>query len=300
MFEFGPSTNVVIAKIYAPNPPIEARRPGPGAGEPPPIPPEPAAHTDKPAAVTEADIPRLVKELADSRKRKNAVFALTKIGKPALPALIETIRGKDRRLHEPAIEVLFEIDRDVVPSLVKAGKPAVPALIEALRGEDDRLHQPAAEALGKIGPEAAEAIGPLMRAVLDSQEREAGEEPAHRRDFVTARKALLKVGMHTPKAVPILVKLIDDDDRSIRLWAVGALGEIGPDAKAAVPELVKRLNASHSGELGYLAGALGKIGPAAGEAAPALVRLAFDGEALAKIGKPAVPWIKRCFKTRSG
>jgi len=76
--------------------------------------------------------------------------SLIKIGKPAVPALIDLLAAKEWAARENASEILGEIGDD----------RAVPALIGALKDELRGVRMKAAEALGKIGDERA--LPPLM------------------------------------------------------------------------------------------------------------------------------------------
>lgn len=72
--------------------------------------------------------------------RYTAVEALTKIGKPAIPALIEVLRVGDWDLRGRTAEALGEIGDNT----------AVPALNEALKDKDKNVRQAAAKALEKL------------------------------------------------------------------------------------------------------------------------------------------------------
>ena len=74
-------------------------------------------------------------------------------------------------------------------------------------------------------------------------------------------------------AVPGLVRLLQDDDESVRVTAAVCLGFIGPGAELAVPELIKEFEREKSATTnGHFeaAFALGQIGPAAQAAIPSL------------------------------
>jgi HEAT repeat protein len=255
----------------------------------------------------------LVKALPDTEEERKAVkTAMEKVqGKPAM----EKVQGKpapgkpndgaaQTRIPRLIADLPDYSQREAaIAELAKIGEPAVEALIEALRGEDLRLYDPAAEALGKIGPKAVEAIPALIRSIRDHEERQGrlrGEELSHWRRFVTAEQALLRIGIHTRPAVPYLATLAEDEDYYVRMRAMVALRQIGPDAQTAVQALVRQLFSKDETTRGLAADALGSIGRGAGDAAPALGKALsgasnnYDriGNALARIGKPAVASLK--------
>jgi hypothetical protein len=115
---------------------------------------------------------------------KVAAEALVRIGKPAVPALIATLKYGDWGVRKKAAETLGEIGDDsavpaliaalkeggrgenywmatdwaaeaAVEALVKIGKAAVPALIAALTDKDKYMRYWAAKALVKIGDVSA-------------------------------------------------------------------------------------------------------------------------------------------------
>jgi HEAT repeat protein len=95
-----------------------------------------------------------------------------------------------------------------------------------------------------------------------------------------------------PRAVPTLVRALEDKRWWVRAYSAWALGGIGPAAKDAVPALVLSLKNDSDGREFY-AKALGQIGPAASAAVPELILALEDSDvrvrkqsarALGKIG----------------
>jgi len=125
--------------------------------------------------------PALVDCLGDLRVRPEAVEALGRIGKPAVPALVTVLKGNDRVARLGAVQALSRIgpsaaeatpaliallgDPDVrleaVRTLGLIGKPAVPGLVKALDDGDEDVRRGAALTLGHIGPDAREATSKL-------------------------------------------------------------------------------------------------------------------------------------------
>ena len=54
---------------------------------------------------------------------------------------------------------------------------------------------------------------------------------------MNAALALGKIGPDAKAAVPLLTKLLKDEERQVQVAAIHALGGIGPDSKPAVPAL---------------------------------------------------------------
>lgn len=98
----------------------------------------------------------------DWSMRKTAMFALGRIGAPAVPHLIQAVRSPDPEVRHHAVETLSRIGPE-------AGE-AVPDLVRALNDQDPLVRKTAARALGQIGPSAAEAVPALLRLLVESPE----------------------------------------------------------------------------------------------------------------------------------
>jgi HEAT repeat protein len=132
-------------------------------------------------------VPELVAALGDQGVRAEAVQAIKRIGKPAVPFLKEALGNRDPTVRLGAVRAVGSLGGDaveLVPSLVpllreealrrdllrafeKLGKAAVPALIAELKSKDSVVREVASQALGWIGPDAGLAIAPLQRLVED-------------------------------------------------------------------------------------------------------------------------------------
>lgn len=155
--------------------------------------------------------------------------------------------------------------------------------IADLSSDDLRQRWYAAYELGQVGPEAAEAVGPLMTVL----ENLGGHE--HVRGM--AAWALGRMGARAEQAVPVLVGTLGSAHLSVRRNAPLALARIGPPAATpAVPRLVGllgdpdpevRVNAAvalwkidrHERAISTLGAMLSGAGPGAYEAAVALGQL---------------------------
>lgn len=98
-----------------------------------------------------------VRPFDDWTMREAAAVALSRIGEPAVPSLIEALRSPDPTLRQQAADTLARIG--------PGAAAAVPALTALLEDADPRVRKSAARALGQIGPAAADAVPSLMRAL---------------------------------------------------------------------------------------------------------------------------------------
>ena len=139
----------------------------------------------------------------------DAVFALSAIGRPAVPHMVELLDENDWWVRAAAADVLGDLGT--------AASDTVPHLTRALDDEAEWVRRNAVEALGNIGPAAAEAVPALSRRLRDSE-----SWIRH-----NAALSLAKIGPAAAEAVPALRKNIDDEDRYARANAAVALERIG-------------------------------------------------------------------------
>ena len=127
-----------------------------------PLPP-PATTTGGSSAAKAAENLRrfTVRPFEEWTMRETAAAALGRIGKPAVPKLIEALASPNPVLRHQAADTLARIG----PSAADA----VPALIQSLRDEDPLVRKSAARALGQIGPEAADAVPNLIDMLLEDE-----------------------------------------------------------------------------------------------------------------------------------
>jgi HEAT repeat protein len=90
-----------------------------------------------------------------------AAEALSRIGPPAVPMLVEALNSRDGQIRRQACAVLMRMGPDA--------KEAVPHLVSLLEDEDQELRKMASKALGRIGPDAAPAVPALMRTMLEGE-----------------------------------------------------------------------------------------------------------------------------------
>ncbi len=197
--------------------------------------------------------------LTDTEKayRDAAILALRRIGKPAVPSLVRTLKSPNVLLRRAAASGLIGI-----------GSPAAnAALAEALRDEDAKVRASAALALGWRGNVAAAPA--LVKALSDPEWRvvdaavsafgEIGTKAINPLLAVLARgdtgvelqyqisRALVEMGRD---AVPDLISALDTSPKPVQRWVAVALGEIG-DPKAVEP--LRKLEARAEGDLKWVA-----------------------------------------------
>ena len=203
-------------------------------------------------------VPALVEALEDSYEpmRRNAIYALGAIGKPAVEPLIDALDSEKEAFEmEPILHIC-----DAAHGLAATSASAVPPLISALEDERENVRASAAYALGEMGPTAAEAIDGLVSLLTDESEEV--------RRHATSALGMIKVPVS--KTVPALVKVLEDrEDTDLAFFAAQALARIGPDAADAVPALGEALMSESAYVRGFSSEALSRIGTA--EALQALV-----------------------------
>lgn len=98
-------------------------------------------------------------EFREPTEQEVAATALGRIGRPAVPALIQTLGHRDPEVRRQAALVLARIGPDAYP--------AVRELTGLLGDPEEDVRKAAARALGQIGPDAAEAVPALMRQLVE-------------------------------------------------------------------------------------------------------------------------------------
>ena len=194
-------------------------------------------------------VPALVAALEDSYEpmRRNAIYALGAIGKPAVEPLTDALDAEKEAFEmEPILHIC-----DPAHGLAAIGASAVPALITALEDDRENVRASAAYALGEIGPVAAEAVDRLIGLLTDKSEEV--------RRHATSALGMIKVPVL--KTVPALVKVLEDrEDTDLAFFAAQALTRIGPDATEAVPALGEALMSESAYVRGFSSEALSRIG----------------------------------------
>jgi HEAT repeat protein len=179
----------------------------------------------------------------DGPYRAAAVLALSRIGGPAIPALVREIHSPDVVMRRAAAEALIgtkaaaangalvaalsDPDASVRAPAARAlgwsgNVSAVGALVGALKDKDWRVVDSAAIALGDIG---TDAIGPLAAVLASSQDEKLGYQIS---------RAMFNMGL---PAVPALITALGNPSPTVQMWVATALG--GINDQRAVPALQK-------------------------------------------------------------
>jgi HEAT repeat protein len=267
--------------------------------------------------VTEAYLDALKNE--SPMVRQFAAEQIGKLGadaKEAAPALMITLRDKDKAVRGASADALEKI-----------GKGVVPALREQIKDKDPELRAQAIETLGEVGPRAKDALPDIKGALNDQSPkvrlqaakaiRKIGDTQAAAAEFIkllgdpdiNVRKitaaALEELGADAKDATPGLAKLLKEKDKELRLQAIMTLKSIGPGAKDAVAGLIAIVMDQDVEIRNAAIQTLGRIGPDAKDAIPVLIVLFKDKDegtrgmaatAVGEIGPAAVPTLVQALK----
>jgi HEAT repeat protein len=180
--------------------------------------------------------------------RAHAAEALGKIGTSSLsavPQLITLMADKDQIVRRKAVAALREIrpgpklgleplvkmleDADagvryrVLQTLAEGGSLVVPGVVKAL--ENERATYWALLVLREIGPDAKEAVAPLIGLMADPR-------PEIRRESIIA---LAEIGEASAPAVPQLIKAMDDPaTQAAATYALAKIGKVPAEAVTAI------------------------------------------------------------------
>jgi HEAT repeat protein len=239
----------------------------------------------------EVSVPLFSKLMADvdPATRAGALNALAEVGKPAVPALVQSLKdekatywvclilgeiGPDAAEAVPAlVEVLKadqrpEVRREAVLALAAIGPAAagaVPPLVEALADKDTAIGASAAYALGCVGPQAKEALPALAKSLENA-------DPFLKTASGWALAKIEPTEAHRATAVALLLSALKSDQPRLRRAAVLGLASLKPPAELVLPQLTEVVKV------------VGK--DAAGDTL----------EVLVVIGEPAVPVLAEALK----
>lgn len=226
-------------------------------------------------------LPMLLELWGDEHRhtRLYASYAIAKIGKPAIPTLIQILRNEEEK--ENAIYGASE-------ALGSMGSLALPELIETLEYFRERLlvrdskyyhlipnmFSYTLSALEEIGTTAASVVPELIDMLND-------KVPLENRQFLHKRivEALGIIGANSPIVViPPLIKVLQDADVFVRCEAVKSLGKVKPtDAQVidALTRILKDKDEDNNVRISAVR-TLGKIGDSAAYAVPILIEMMRD------------------------
>jgi HEAT repeat protein len=133
-------------------------------------------------------------------------------------ALRETVKNGQKKARIAAIQTLGDIAQSPADAYRDLAKPAVPELIEALGDKDDDVRIWAAIALGQIGPDAVNAVQPLLSLLRTEENPQA---------ICGAIQALGEIGPGAESALPVLAAIAQDPKHTAQVFAAQALWRIG-------------------------------------------------------------------------
>jgi HEAT repeat protein len=197
------------------------------------------------AKMGETAVPPLIEGMKSDKAhvRWTCAIALGRIGpsaKAAVPSLMTALSDPEQKGLYRVAEVAAEALGQIGPAAVSA----IPALIDALRKSHISMQFPVAKALKEIGPE--HAIAWLIPLLAEEKARwgashvltEIGAAAVpdliallmsgnlSRHHASSAIRTLGWIGSSAMSAVPVLIRLLRDDDSFVRCEAVKALATI--------------------------------------------------------------------------
>jgi HEAT repeat protein len=218
-----------------------------------------------------------------------ATATLGKIGPDAAPAVPALIALLEREPSSSVIDALGKIGpeaRGALPRLLEiidSSGPSVP------RTDGDprvvlwvrhyALRASALRALGGIGDSSPQIIGILRRCIHTNEgpaDRNITLSRAASLVRIAALQSLVLLANDAQRTLPDLLPLFDEDELSLRVQAVLAIGHLTGDRGEAIGPLTVALTDENIYIQLAAALALGEIGPAAGSASSALEALADD------------------------
>jgi HEAT repeat protein len=238
-----------------------------------------------------------------------AIESLQRIGPPAVPALIDGLKGQSRNTRRFVAWLLSEFD---VPSYWSEARLAVPSLVSVakMQSEDPRVRTYAIRALATTRPHEHEVVLSLV-SLLDDRNPEIRREvvaklPEDNRHRAVIFSALTKglkdddrtvrslaaerigqIGPSAESSVSALLELVKDEDRYVRRAAIAALGAVKAKPEVVVPVLVEALKDEYQNVDEDTRDAalelLGKLGPQAKDAVPAIIDVFPKGSAHIRI-----------------
>jgi len=193
-------------------------------------------------------------------------------GPASVRALRETVKNGQKKARIAAIQTLGDIAQSPAAAHRDLAKPAVPELIEALRDKDDDVRIWAAIALGQIGPDAVNAVQPLLSLLRTEENPQA---------ICGAIQSLGEIGPGAESALPVLAAIAQDPKHTAQVFAAQALWRIGSKGQAVaasvVPRLIDQFATSKDARVrAWVAEILCEIGPDAQGAVPVLRTAAAD------------------------
>jgi HEAT repeat protein len=179
----------------------------------------------------------------------------------ATAAILHSFRGSLAAMRQRHFPIAFLLLLTASSLFAQAEKVSIETWIDELQGDDLSRSILAAEMLGDRKADSAPAIPALIKALSDprvdrSTNIGTGPWPSVARSAATA---LTRIG---EPAVPALVAALEREMKeSTRRLIIDSLGEIGRPAAKALPQLVKIVNDPADGLQFYAFDAWGRIHP---------------------------------------
>jgi len=253
----------------------------------------------------QADVEAIIEEVkrganflstdADIRIPAKYLAGYTLPGYPRAQTLIDGLSHANPTVQELSRRILDIHEAGLKKASERLAEP-VEVLIVELKSEDVDMRRQAAQALGRIGGPGANPAVPALAVAVKDQDRNV-------RLFASQ-----SLGLIGEPAVPTLLRLLRDEDESVRESALFGLYAAGPAARSAVPAIVEILTDKNAKMRAHAATTLGRIGPEARMAVPALIDAMkdednhvryFAANALGNIGptaRAAIPVLTKALK----
>jgi HEAT repeat protein len=189
-------------------------------------------------------VPALIQAANDPNKavRLKTITAIANIkseAKSAVPELTQHLTTPDREIRLATINSLGKFGSDATA--------AVPMLAQALEDPDPAIRTATATTLRLIGKDASQAVPQLIRSL-------------HHPDRNTRSLSAQALGLIGDQAaVSALTEALKDPSSDVKGQSAAALGRIGLEARSALPELVKLLNDENQTVRLNIAFAIGEI-----------------------------------------
>lgn len=185
-------------------------------------------------------ITALVSAMGEKTKEKeespscDAARALAKIGKPAIPALLDALNDNNEFCSSYAASAIAEMKPEEKKDSTKI---ILDKLADVLKNDKrENVRDEAVSAVCSFGPDAKDKISDLISILYDKN------------DYLQVRKGVAyeisKLGPDAKKAIPALIKIVstekEKEKSDLRALAIAALGEL--KAKEAESVLKEVLN----------------------------------------------------------
>jgi HEAT repeat protein len=151
-------------------------------------------------------------------RRHRAFERLREIGEPAVPALVELMRGRNHTVKHDAVNALY--------ALGPRARSAVPELEKMVRGADADIRVSAAMILGAIGSAATPAVPALMEMLRASDQKQAR----------IAAQALATIGGDGQAALDVAVRTGDADVRQQAMSGIASRRRDAAETRRYVTE----------------------------------------------------------------